>query len=193
MDKDESIKYILKVASKNLLKERQEEEGKSILNSVIESRQDLKNIINDEEKIENKMSIYGGKVISLELKIKKIQEQLKNDIENTKDIEIVFKSIKMKEIEIINKKKEIAFIKKIQKVYRGYCVRKIMSKYILERTVRVWDAENGRGKKYCQIVYELFYFSTVVRLFKVFFVCITHFIALSFYYFGILMFYISLF
>ena len=82
------------------------------------------------------MSIYGGKVISLELKIKKIQEQLKNDIENTKDIEIVFKSLKMKEIEIINRKREIVFIKKIQKVYRGYCVRKIMSKYILERTVR---------------------------------------------------------
>lgn len=135
----------MQIGKKNLVSERQGEEGKILLKMVLNSRSELNHIIEDEEGIEKKMSQYGSKIVHLESTIKRLQQSLQQDIENTShENEKYLHENKVRDLEI-QETKNRKLIVKIQRVYRGFKARKIISFYYLERTVRVWDAESGRG------------------------------------------------
>ena len=127
------------------MSDRQEEEGKKLLKIVKNSRKELNQIIEDEEGIEIKMSTYGRKVMDLESNLKKLQLNLRKDIENTKDENARYlHEVDKRYLRIL----EILHTKSmglIQRVYRGFAARRVMSYYYLGRTTRVWDVESGRG------------------------------------------------
>ena len=91
------------------------------------------------------MSTYGRKVMDLESNLKKLQLNLRKDIENTKDENARYlHEVDKRYLRIL----EILHTKSmglIQRVYRGFAARRVMSYYYLGRTTRVWDVESGRG------------------------------------------------
>lgn len=129
IDKDENIEYTMQVAHRRAEAARYEAEGKELLGRLGNQRQEL-SFVADDEAVDDNIRVVGRKTVQLEARMREMRQNLRNSIRSTGQ------DLKMSD-------DEAALV--LQRTFKGYRIRRLISLLFVERFVRVWDEALGRG------------------------------------------------
>lgn len=128
IDNDENIEYTMKVAHFKAEAARYEAEGKEILVKLSGQQKRLDSIGNDEW-VDTTMRVVGRRTMNLEKQLQNLRHGLRAELRKSgASIEFT-----VDEATVL-----------IQRVYKGFRIRKLVSLLYCERIVRVWDTQTVR-------------------------------------------------
>jgi hypothetical protein len=127
---DENVDYSLKLAHQSAVVARIENEGTQILNNISDQQSKL-NVIRDDVVIDDKMRIVGRKATDISQRLARLRLGLRAQREDKQ----------------IGDLWEEAVIS-VQRTYRGYRLRRVVSLLYAEKYFKVWDVGSGREYYY---------------------------------------------
>jgi hypothetical protein len=130
---DELISINMKMQREQIDMDRYMHEGNVLLQNVNKNINKIE-YVGDDLKVDNNLRLIGRKMESIDSKLRSIRQTFRNDL------------IESGATVATTDEDGIAII---QRVSRGYKIRRLISLLYVERIVRVWDASAGRGYYSC--------------------------------------------
>ncbi len=125
IENDENIEHTLKLQHKAAQVSRYKQEGIDLMNKVKKNIKNLE-IVGDDLDVDTKLRIAARKSIQLENQIHTIKKQIRNDVRKGGT------RIPLDEDEAALK---------IQKIYKGFAIRRIISLWYADKFYKVWDPD----------------------------------------------------
>ena len=140
INNEEGVQHQLKVAHRIAEVTRYERESQNILKKVDDMKPNL-NYVGDDFQVEANIQIAGHKMLKLEDKMRGIRKDIRYEIRESANEDIVKGHLVKKALNVLSKltsfDEEAIVI--IQKCFRGYRLRRSISLSYIDRIVRIWD------------------------------------------------------
>jgi putative ribosome biogenesis GTPase RsgA len=141
IEKDENIEHTLRVAHRRAEAMRYEKEGQELLARVRAQKAILKNMTRKDFKLEDSMNVTGRKTYKVVNKMRDLKNQLRQEFlanERNNNQILVVSDPAMEELAANT----------IKRYLMGYHVRKLVSVMYVDKFIKVWNINYGRGESF---------------------------------------------